>query len=82
MRNITLLLFVFILISNTIFSQSYIGTITKQVNFRNEPSKTGELLKILKPIIKFHSSEMLYIYLYEPKEALSLSIFYLLCIRE
>lgn len=43
-----LLLFVFILISNTIFSQSYLGTITKQVNFRNEPSKTGELLKSLK----------------------------------
>ena len=48
MKNKLLLIF-FVLISNLIFSQSYLGTITKQVNLRSDASSYGTILKSLKP---------------------------------
>ena len=39
----------FILISNGIVSQSYLGTITKQVNFREGPSGDDNIISSLKP---------------------------------
>ncbi len=47
MKKILLLIF-FILISNAIYSQSYIGTITKQVNFREGPSTLDNIISSLK----------------------------------
>lgn len=38
----------FLFVSNISYSQSYLGWITKQVNFRTEPSKTGEVISNLK----------------------------------
>jgi SH3-like domain-containing protein len=43
-----LLLIFFVLMSNTIQSQSYLGTITKQVNFREGPSSDYEIINSLK----------------------------------
>jgi len=48
MKKILLLIF-FILISNAIYSQSYLGTITKQVNFREGPSTLDNIISSLKP---------------------------------
>jgi uncharacterized protein YgiM (DUF1202 family) len=48
MKKILLLIF-FIIISNTIYSQSYLGTITKQVNFREGPSTLDNIISSLKP---------------------------------
>jgi hypothetical protein len=48
MKKILLSLF-FILISNGILSQSYLGTITKQVNFREGPSGDDTIISSLKP---------------------------------
>ena len=48
MKKILLLIF-FILISNAIFSQSYIGIITKQVNFREGSSSNDNIISSLKP---------------------------------
>jgi hypothetical protein len=48
MKKIMLLIF-FILISTTIYSQSYLGTITKQVNFREESSSDANIISSLKP---------------------------------
>jgi hypothetical protein len=36
------------LVSNSIFSQSYLGTITKQVNFREGPGSSYEIISLLK----------------------------------
>ncbi len=44
-----LLTFFFILISNGIYSQSYLGTITKQVNFREGPGSEYNIISSLKP---------------------------------
>ena len=44
----TLLLIFFILISNVIYSQSYLGTITKQVNFRAGSSSSDNIISSLK----------------------------------
>jgi len=41
-------LFIF-LITNICFSQSYLGTITKQVNFREGPGQDYEIISSLKP---------------------------------
>lgn len=38
----------FFLVSNSIFSQSYLGTITKQVNFREGPGSSYEIISLLK----------------------------------
>lgn len=46
-KNIILLLF--ILFSFSGFSQSYLGNITKQVNFREGPGSDYEIIKSLKP---------------------------------
>ena len=43
-----MLLISFILISNIIYSQSYLGTITKQVNFREGPSNNDNIISSLK----------------------------------
>jgi len=43
------ILFFFFLLSNSGFSQSYIGNITKQVNFREGPGSDYEIIKSLKP---------------------------------
>ena len=48
MKKIMLLIF-FILISTAIYSQSYLGTITKQVNFREGPSTLDNIISSLKP---------------------------------
>jgi len=48
MKKILLLIF-FILISNAIYSQSYLGTITKQVNFREGSSSDDNIISSLKP---------------------------------
>ena len=48
MKKLLLLIF-FILISNAIYSQSYLGTITKQVNFREGPSTLDNIISSLKP---------------------------------
>lgn len=48
MKKILLSLFL-ILVSNGTFSQSYLGTITKQVNFREEPSVDDNIISSLKP---------------------------------
>jgi len=48
MKKIMLLIF-FILISNAIYSQSYLGTITKQVNFREGSSSYDNIISSLKP---------------------------------
>ena len=42
-------LFFFLLLYNLGFSQSYLGTITKQVNFRQGPSSDYEIISSLKP---------------------------------
>ena len=47
MKKILFLLF-FIITSNGIFSQSYLGTITKQVNFRLGPSTEDDIISSLK----------------------------------
>ena len=39
----------FILFTGTIFSQSYLGFITKQVNFRAGPGSDYEIISSLKP---------------------------------
>ena len=43
-----LLTFLFFLISSLIYSQSYLGTITKQVNFREGPSSDDTIISSLK----------------------------------
>jgi hypothetical protein len=48
MKKIQLLIF-FILISTSIYSQSYLGTITKQVNFREGSSSETTIISSLKP---------------------------------
>ena len=48
MKKILLLIF-FILISNAIYSQSYLGTVTKQVNFREGSSSDNNIISSLKP---------------------------------
>jgi hypothetical protein len=48
MKKKVLLLFL-ILISNVIYSQSYLGTITKQVNFRAGSSSSDNIISSLKP---------------------------------
>ena len=48
MKKILFLLF-FILTSNSLFSQSYLGIITKQVNFREGPSGDENIIGSLKP---------------------------------
>ena len=48
MKKIQLLIF-FILISNAIYSQSYLGIITKQVNFREGSSSVDNIISSLKP---------------------------------
>lgn len=48
MKKILLLIF-FILISTAIYSQSYLGTITKQVNFREGSSSDDNIISYLKP---------------------------------
>lgn len=48
MKKKVLLLFL-ILISNVIYSQSYLGTITKQVNFRAGSSSSDKIISSLKP---------------------------------
>ena len=48
MKKKVLLLFL-ILISNVIYSQSYLGTITKQVNFRAGSSSSDMIISSLKP---------------------------------
>ena len=48
MKKILLLIY-FILISTLIYSQSYLGTITKQVNFREGPSTLNNIISSLKP---------------------------------
>ena len=48
MKKILLLIF-FILISTAIYSQSYLGTITKQVNFREGSSSDDNIISSLKP---------------------------------
>lgn len=47
MKKITFILLLFI--SNSIYSQSYIGTITKQVNFREGSSSDDNIISSLKP---------------------------------
>jgi hypothetical protein len=47
--NKILFLFFFILTSNGIYSQSYLGTITKQVNFREGSSSDDNIISSLKP---------------------------------
>jgi len=47
-KKFILLLIVTLSLNNDLFSQSYLGWITKQVNFRSEPSKTGEVISSLK----------------------------------
>jgi hypothetical protein len=42
------LLVLLFLVSNSIFSQSYLGTITKQVNFRGGPGSSYEIISLLK----------------------------------
>ena len=44
-----MLLIFFILISTAIYSQSYLGTITKQVNFREGSSSDDNIISSLKP---------------------------------
>lgn len=44
-----LLLLLFIIISGSIYSQSYLGTITKQVNFREGSSTDDTIIGSLKP---------------------------------
>jgi hypothetical protein len=48
MKKKVLLLFL-ILISNVIYSQSYLGTITKQVNFRAGSNSSSNIISSLKP---------------------------------
>ena len=48
MKKILLLIF-FVLVSNAIYSQSYLGTITKQVNFREGSSSDDNIINSLKP---------------------------------
>lgn len=48
MKKILLTIF-FILISTCIYSQSYLGKITKQVNFREGPSSYDNIISSLKP---------------------------------
>lgn len=45
MKRLLLLIF---LISNTIYCQSYLGTITKQVNFREGPTRSDDIINSLK----------------------------------
>jgi hypothetical protein len=45
----TLLLLLLILISSNVFSQAYLGVITKNVNFREEPSIDANIISSLKP---------------------------------
>lgn len=44
-----LLLLILILISNVIYSQSYLGKITKQVNFREGSSSADNIISLLNP---------------------------------
>jgi uncharacterized protein YgiM (DUF1202 family) len=48
MKKINKLIF-FILFTNISFCQSYLGTITKQVNFREGPGSSYEIISSLKP---------------------------------
>jgi hypothetical protein len=48
MKKINNLIF-FFLLTNISFCQSYLGTITKQVNFREGPSADNEIISSLKP---------------------------------
>lgn len=52
------LLILLLFISNCIFSQSYLGTITKQVNFREGPGSDYEIISSLKPNTKIFISSL------------------------
>ena len=56
MKKYTLILLLFI--SNCIFSQSYLGTIVKQVNFREGPGTDYEIISSLKPNTKVFISSL------------------------
>lgn len=47
MKKIILILFLFL--SNIVLSQSYLGTISKQVNFREGPGSDYSIIRSLKP---------------------------------
>ncbi len=47
-KRILFILIITLSFQNDIISQSYLGWITKQVNFRAEPSKTGEVISSLR----------------------------------
>jgi hypothetical protein len=47
-----IIFFLVFLISNGLISQSYLGTITKQVNFREGPGSDYEIISSLKPKIQ------------------------------
>ena len=44
-----IILFIFLLLSNFIYSQSYLGTIIKQVNFREGSTANDNIISTLKP---------------------------------
>lgn len=48
-NNNRILLMILFFVSHAIYSQSYLGTITKQVNFREGPGSDYEIIKSLKP---------------------------------